>query len=129
MPNIPSAEETPAEALSRAVALAGSQAAFGRLVGVSQVSVFRWLRHEKPLPPKYVLTVERELGISRHVLRPDLYPLEDAPPPPFAAEPDRTDVPAPGPATALGSANGRGPSAKPPVPATDDADCYDGAHA
>jgi DNA-binding transcriptional regulator YdaS (Cro superfamily) len=28
-------------------------------------------------PAESVLTIERELGISRHVLRPDLYPIED----------------------------------------------------
>lgn len=27
----------------------------------------------KEVPPKHVLTVERVTGISRHVLRPDLY--------------------------------------------------------
>lgn len=31
-----------------------------------------------PLPAEYVLATERATGISRHDLRPDLYPREDA---------------------------------------------------
>jgi DNA-binding transcriptional regulator YdaS (Cro superfamily) len=77
-------ESTPVVALKEAVLRSGSQSALARLVGVSQQAVWRWLRNSKPLPAEHVLTVERETGISRHDLRPDLYPREsneDAPPP------------------------------------------------
>ncbi|QIG80084.1 transcriptional regulator [Stakelama tenebrarum] len=60
--------------LAEAVRRSGSQSAFGRLIGRSQASVHEWLRDHKPLPAEHVLTVERETGVSRHDLRPDLYP-------------------------------------------------------
>jgi DNA-binding transcriptional regulator YdaS (Cro superfamily) len=50
----------------------------GRLLGVSQPTVWAWLRKGKPLPAEYVLKVEAATGISRHQLRPDLYPPEEA---------------------------------------------------
>lgn len=60
-----------------------------RLVGLKQSSVWAWLKKQKPLPAEHVLTVEAATGISRHDLRPDLYPLDSAPPPPAA--PDRLE--------------------------------------
>ena len=65
--------------LQRAVELAGGQSAFARLHGVSQPTVWAWLNKGSPLPAEYVLATERETGISRHDLRPDLYPREQAP--------------------------------------------------
>lgn len=62
--------------LALAVRKAGSQSAFARLLGKRQSVVFGWLAKNKDLPGEHVLTVERELGISRHDLRPDLYPHE-----------------------------------------------------
>lgn len=64
-------------ALQRAIALVGGQAAMGRLLGVSQPSVWAWQRKGKPLPAEHVLAVEEATGISRHDLRPDIYPRED----------------------------------------------------
>jgi len=63
-------------ALERAVDAAGGQSAFARFVGVSQPTVWAWLKHGKPLPAEFVLKTEAEFSISRHELRPDLYPLE-----------------------------------------------------
>lgn len=65
-------------ALERAVAEVGSQSAFARFVGVSQPTVWAWLNDGKLLPAEYVLKVEAETGVSRHDLRPDIYPREDA---------------------------------------------------
>lgn len=64
-------------ALAQAVRAAGSQSAFGRLIGKRQSTIFEWLKEGRPLPAEHVLTIERETGISRHRLRPDLYPPED----------------------------------------------------
>lgn len=72
----PSRPARPAEALRLASELVGSQAAMARLLGVSQPTVWLWLRKDKPLPAKHVLTVEAATGISRHDLRPDIYPVE-----------------------------------------------------
>ena len=69
----------PLESLKRAVALIGSQSATGHLLGVSQASVWKWLREGKPLPAQHVLAIEAATGISRHELRPDLYPDERTP--------------------------------------------------
>lgn len=68
--------------LSAAVADLGGQAAVARLVGVAQPTVWRWVRQAKGLPGEHVLKVEKalqELGstITRHDLRPDLYPRDD----------------------------------------------------
>lgn len=44
--------------------------------GVSQPTVWRWLNQSKQLPAEHVLTAEAATGVSRHLLRPDIYPLE-----------------------------------------------------
>lgn len=71
---------TPAAALKAAVAVVGGQSAMARLLGLAQTSVWAWIHREKSLPAEHVLTVEAETGISRHDLRPDLYPRDDTPP-------------------------------------------------
>lgn len=67
-------------ALAIAVRAAGSQSAFGRLLGKRQSVVFGWLRDQRPLPAEHVLKVEQATGVSRHDLRPDIYPRDDAAP-------------------------------------------------
>ncbi|MDZ7895338.1 MAG: Cro/CI family transcriptional regulator [Sphingobium sp.] len=64
-------------ALRKAVDLLGGQSAMARLVGVTQQAVWKWIAHGKELPAEHVLKVEANTGISRHLLRPDLYPLEE----------------------------------------------------
>lgn len=59
-------------ALDRAVRLSGGQATFARLIGVTAQAVSQWDK----VPPLRVLEVERVSGVSRHDLRPDLYPIE-----------------------------------------------------
>lgn len=68
----------PNEALKRAVDALGGQTATARLLGLAQASVWAWLRKGKPLPAEHVLAVEEATGISRHDLRPDIYPREGA---------------------------------------------------
>ena len=65
---------TPFEALSAAVSKAGSQSELARICRVSQPSVWKWLQSSKRLPAEHVLEVERVTGVSRHDLRPDIYP-------------------------------------------------------
>ncbi|WP_309660056.1 MULTISPECIES: YdaS family helix-turn-helix protein [unclassified Sphingomonas] len=57
-----------------AVQKAGSQSAFGRIIGKRQSVVHDWLRRGVPLPAEHVLKVEAATGISRYDLRPDIYP-------------------------------------------------------
>jgi DNA-binding transcriptional regulator YdaS (Cro superfamily) len=68
-------EATPFEALKQSVEIVGSQSAYARLCGVSQTAVWKWLQSGKRLPAEHVLNVENETGVSRHLLRPDIYPL------------------------------------------------------
>jgi len=74
--SIPASDESSTAALAQAVALAGSQSALARLLGVSQNAVSKWLREKRLLPAEHVLRVEAETGVSRHDLRADLYPNE-----------------------------------------------------
>lgn len=60
--------------LAEAVRAAGNQTAFGRLIGKRQSSVREWLLNDRPLPAEFVLAVEEATGVSRHRLRPDIYP-------------------------------------------------------
>lgn len=65
---------TPNEALNLAVDKLGSQSELARICHVSRTAVWKWTQSSKRLPAEHVLTVEAETGISRHVLRPDIYP-------------------------------------------------------
>lgn len=69
-----------------AVRVAGGQTALARALGIAQSTVATWLRRGNELPAKFVIPVETAFGISRHELRPDLYPA-DLPPPPVAQQP------------------------------------------
>jgi hypothetical protein len=92
-------EATLQSPLAEAVRRAGGQAPFARKVGLSQGYVHELLREGKPLPTgpvvpagelNWVLKAERETNVSRHDLRPDLYPRDSAPdqrtPPPSPAD-------------------------------------------
>lgn len=64
-------------ALAQAVRAAGSQSAFGRLVGKRQSTVREWLKADR-LPAEHVLVVEAATLVAKELLRPDLYRTEDA---------------------------------------------------
>ncbi len=65
--------------LKLALDKAGSQSRLAEICGVTQPTVWGWInKGNARIPGEYVLTVERELELSRHDLRPDLYPREDA---------------------------------------------------
>jgi len=66
---------TPFEALMLAVRRAGTQAALARIAGVSTTAVWKWVRYTKRVPAEYVLKVEAATGVSKHHLRPDIYPV------------------------------------------------------
>lgn len=61
----------------RAIESAGSMSELARQLGVSYQSVQQW-RDREQIPAERVLAVEKLTGVSRHVLRPDLYPRSDA---------------------------------------------------
>lgn len=68
---------TPAEAFARAVEIAGGQAPTSRLVDVTQGAIWQRLNGSKPAAAEWVLKLEAATGISRHDLRPDIYPREN----------------------------------------------------
>lgn len=64
--------------LERAIEQAGGQAALAKLLGVRQSHVSNWKNRNARVPAERVLQIERVTGVSRHELRPDLYPAETA---------------------------------------------------
>lgn len=72
----------PLEALQRAVSVLGGQSAMARLCNVTQGAVWRWVKVTGQLPSEMVLRVEAATGVSRHDLRPDIYPVNLPPAPP-----------------------------------------------
>lgn len=69
-------KQTRYEALVACRDAAGSDSQMARDLGVAQPTVWRWMRKSKQLPAEYVLTAERLYSVSRHALRPDIYPRE-----------------------------------------------------
>ena len=64
------------EALSKAIEIAGRQAALEAKIGVSQAHVSYWAcKSKKGVPSEHVMAIEAATGISRHELRPDIYPV------------------------------------------------------
>ncbi|WP_443750364.1 transcriptional regulator [Asticcacaulis solisilvae] len=73
---------SPHGALMRALELAGSQAKLGKIGGVSATAVQKWISAGR-VRAESVLAIEAATGVSRHDLRPDIYP---RPQPKTAAE-------------------------------------------
>ncbi len=81
------------QALRSAVDHAGTETAFADICGVSQPAVNKWLNITKQLPAEHVLHVEAATGVSRHYLRPDIYPLESHKAVPIFTGVDRRHIP------------------------------------
>lgn len=66
----------PLSALLDACKAASGQTGLARALNLrSQGTISGWIRHGR-VPAERVLQVEEATGVSRHRLRPDLYPLE-----------------------------------------------------
>lgn len=61
-------------ALQKAIEAVGSQAALAEKLGVGQTAISNWIRKTGRVPAERVLALEAISGVSRHDLRPDLYP-------------------------------------------------------
>ena len=61
------------ECLSRA----RTQTAFAAATGLLQQTVSNLLKRGEVLPAEAVIPAERAYGVSRHILRPDIYPIDD----------------------------------------------------
>lgn len=70
------------ESLKHAIELMGGVTQLAKALGVSQQNVSNWLmRGRVPVDPvNQVLAIERVTGgkVTRHQLRPDVYPVEEA---------------------------------------------------
>lgn len=66
---------SPLTALQDAVNKAGGQTALARAIGKTQGHVSQWIRR-RYVPAEEVLKIEAATGVSRHDLRPDIYPRE-----------------------------------------------------
>lgn len=60
------------EALNKAITAAGGVGRLAAKLGIKSPSISGWLK----VPATRVLEIERATGVSRHDLRPDLYPRE-----------------------------------------------------
>ncbi|MGH9644179.1 MAG: transcriptional regulator [Terriglobales bacterium] len=70
----------PKRPIDKACEKVGGQTALAKKLGLrSQGSVSRWIATGL-VPPRRVLAVEAASGVSRHELRPDLYPRDPATP-------------------------------------------------
>lgn len=71
-PNVRRMEET---AIEKAIRIVGGVTRLAEATGVRPPSIYKWHRQ---IPAERVLDVERATGgaVTRHELRPDLYPLE-----------------------------------------------------
>lgn len=67
-------------ALERAVESLGSQAALAKALNVKPQYVWNWLNRDGKVPAEQVIPIEAatEGKVTRHELRPDLYPEERA---------------------------------------------------
>jgi len=64
------------DALQRAVRFCGSQAELARRIGRKSAHIWNWLNRDKKVPAEAVLLIESatDFTVTRHELRPDLYP-------------------------------------------------------
>jgi DNA-binding transcriptional regulator YdaS (Cro superfamily) len=77
---------TKIRAIERAVAAAGGQAELARRLTVimskpkpvTQQQVWNWLFRDSEVPAEYIIPIEKaiESAVTRHELRPDIYPLD-----------------------------------------------------
>ncbi|MCF2827105.1 MULTISPECIES: transcriptional regulator [unclassified Pseudoalteromonas] len=63
-------------AIREAIKVMGSQKKLAEAIGngITQQKISYWLTVGK-VPAEYVLNIERVSGVSRHKLRPDIYPI------------------------------------------------------
>ena len=66
------------QAIKKAISIAGSQSKLARKLGLIQPYVWKWLNRDKKVPPEFAIRIEKVLEgrVTRHELRPDLYPLD-----------------------------------------------------
>lgn len=64
------------EALKACRDKAGSDSQMARDLNVAQPTVWRWLNQTRQMPAEHVRNAEAKYGVSKELLRPDIYPRE-----------------------------------------------------
>jgi len=64
--------------IRKTIQLAGGARRVAATLGLKSAQVVHNWAARGSIPPRYILDVERLSGVSRHDLRPDLYPREAA---------------------------------------------------
>ena len=72
---------SPSQAVIACRNAAGSDSQMARDLNISQPKAWRIINHYKQMPPHLVLKAEQLYGVSRHDLRPDIYPRNYPPAP------------------------------------------------
>lgn len=62
--------------IDRIIKAAGSQSELARRLDITQQSVCEWVIRGR-VPAERVLQIERVTGVPRHLIRPDIYPVND----------------------------------------------------
>jgi UDP-N-acetylglucosamine 1-carboxyvinyltransferase len=77
------------QALQKAIEIAGGQSALGRLINRDQKAIWAWLNTTQKVPAEDVLNIEEATQgqVTRHDLRPDIYPNQSNDSAPTAAAP------------------------------------------
>lgn len=63
------------DAVISAIEKAGGSASLARKLNINRASVHEWKKN-RHVPAGRVLSIEKITGVSRHELRPDLYPVD-----------------------------------------------------
>lgn len=63
------------DSLERACKAVGGKKKMAEQLSVVPSAISMWLKRNR-IPAEYVLQIERVSGVSRHELRPDIYPVE-----------------------------------------------------
>jgi DNA-binding transcriptional regulator YdaS (Cro superfamily) len=63
------------DSLERACKAVGGKKKMAEQLSVGPSAISQWLSRGC-IPPKYIIAIERVSGVSRHELRPDIYPVE-----------------------------------------------------
>jgi len=62
------------DALKRACEIAGGQKPLATKIGTTQSQVWYWLeKSKKGVSAEFCISIERETGVPRHELRPDIF--------------------------------------------------------
>ena len=63
--------------LMKAVKKVGSQTKLATAINTTQQNIWWWLYQANTINAEFVIAIEKVSGVSRHELRPDIYPKDE----------------------------------------------------